>query len=80
MVPVEVSNTLIKVPYEIELQIRNNVTELRIKKTSYNFQIHTFSEAVANLVPCKFNEIQLRGASWAAMSTGIFSVSAKSTI
>lgn len=41
---------------------------------------HTFSEAVASLVPCKFIAIQLSAASWAAISCGGRSVLAKSTI
>jgi hypothetical protein len=39
----------------------------------------TFSDAVANRVPCKLSAIQLRGASCAAISRGGLSVSAKST-
>lgn len=42
--------------------------------------ILTFSDAVAILVPCRFKAIQLRTPSWAGMSTGGFSVLARSTI
>lgn len=40
----------------------------------------TFSDAVAIRVPCKFREMQHSDPSWAKMSTGGFSVLAKSTI
>lgn len=40
---------------------------------------HTFSDAVASRVPCKLRAMQLRGASWAAISKGGLSVSARST-
>lgn len=40
----------------------------------------TFSELVANLVPCRFMAIQLNGASWAGISVADFSVLARSTI
>lgn len=40
----------------------------------------TFSEAVANRVPCRLRAMQLKEASCAAMSTGAFSVLAKSII
>lgn len=42
--------------------------------------ILTFSDAVAILVPCRFKAIQLKTPSWAGMSTGGFSVLARSTI
>jgi len=46
----------------------------------YMVIILTFSDAVAILVPCRFKAIQLRMPSWAGMSTGGFSVLARSTI
>lgn len=39
----------------------------------------TFSDAVAILVPCRLRAMQLRTPSWAGMSTGGFSVLARST-
>lgn len=46
----------------------------------YKTTVLTFSEAVAIRVPCPFSVIQLSGPSCAAISTGDFSVFAKSTI
>lgn len=40
----------------------------------------TFSDAVAILVPCRFKAMQHSAPSWAGMSTGGFSVLARSTI
>lgn len=45
-----------------------------------NFFPHTFSDAVARRDPGRFMAMHERFASWAAMSKGDFSVSAKSTI
>ena len=42
-------------------------------------QALTFSDAVAILVPCRLRAMQLRTPSWAGMSTGGFSVLARST-
>ena len=38
----------------------------------------TVSDAVANLVPCRLRQIQAKEPSWAEISTGAFSVIAKS--
>lgn len=42
--------------------------------------LHTFSDAVAILVPCRLRAMQHSAPSWAGMSTGGFSVLARSTI
>ncbi|CAN8030457.1 unnamed protein product [Ixodes persulcatus] len=39
----------------------------------------TFSEAVASRLPSRLRAMQLRGASWASMSSGGFSVCPRST-
>ncbi len=45
----------------------------------FNADGATFSDAVANRVPCKLRAIQLSEASWAVMSTGCRCMSPRST-
>lgn len=61
------------------LNSRINYSSRLSRMNALNNNEPTFSEAVASLVPWTLSAMQLRGVSWAAMSTGGLSVLAKST-
>lgn len=84
--PADVSKILMRVPCGNTNEKQNNykalaeMIDLDTQKLLSRSVWLTFSEAVAIRVPCRFRAMQHSAPSWAKMSTGGFSVLAKSTI
>lgn len=69
------------VRYSTDLKCSSACVQIAPQLHTYDDgKLITFSDAVAIIVPTKFSDIQLSGASCAAMSRGAFSVFAKSTM
>lgn len=79
--PADVSKILMRVPCEnINEQQHIHKTLPGLQNFTYKVVWLTFSDAVAIRVPCRFRAMQHSAPSWARMSTGGFSVLARSTI
>lgn len=85
--PADVSKILISVPCGHTTWVSQQQITQQLKRKFPNVQYyfflstsHTFSDAVAILVPCRLRAMQHSAPSWAGMSTGGFSVLARSTI